>query len=54
MDKNSSKIQKFAQELYILSDRMEKAEEVQKEQSKYKTEMESQMIQLRIEIDPLS
>ena len=33
---------------------MEKAEEVQKEQSKYKTEMESQMIQLRIEIDPLS
>ena len=38
----------------MVQDRMEKVEEYQQMQSKYKTEMDKQMINLRMQMEPLT
>ena len=53
-DKNGQKIQKFSQDQWLIQDRMEKCEDVQREQSKYKALMDEQWIKLKAEIYPLN
>lgn len=53
-DKNDQRIQKFTQEQWVLQDRIEKVEEVQQSQSKYKAQIDAQLIELKAEIHPLS